>query len=312
MAHGRHAMTHAMTHAMPQVIDAAGTPWHRHMTRGSAVLPKATIRRTRNDEASVAGGEAGWQQSLRRLYEGHSAAGQRFRYGLVALDVVTVLYIVATSFLDHSRLIGIIDVTLGVVLLADFAARMVLARRRWRELLYPSTWADVAAIVSFLAPILGEGLAFLRALRTLRLLRTFHLVAQLRADSPYFRRHEEVILALANLVVFIFIVTGAVYETQHYTNPSIHNYVDALYFTVAALTTTGFGDITLSGTVGRLLSVIIMIFGVTLFFNLARALLSPSKVRFSCPTCGLQRHDSDAVHCKACGTVLNIPDEGLT
>ena len=24
----------------------------------------------------------------------------------------------------------------------------------------------------------------------------------------------------------------------------------------------------------------------------------------------LQRHDSDAVHCKACGTLLNIPDEG--
>jgi hypothetical protein len=22
------------------------------------------------------------------------------------------------------------------------------------------------------------------------------------------------------------------------------------------------------------------------------------------------RHDPDAVHCKACGTVLNIPDEG--
>jgi voltage-gated potassium channel len=55
-----------------------------------------------------------------------------------------------------------------------------------------------------------------------------------------------------------------------------------------------------------------MIFGVTLFFNLARALLTPSKVRFPCPTCGLQHHDSDAVHCKACGTVLNIPDEGLT
>ena len=57
---------------------------------------------------------------------------------------------------------------------------------------------------------------------------------------------------------------------------------------------------------------LIMIFGVTLFFNLARALLSPHKVRFACPTCGLQRHDSDAVHCKACGQILNIPDEGLT
>ena len=84
-----------------------------------------------------------------------------------------------------------------------------------------------------------------------------------------------------------------------------------MYFTVTALTTTGFGDITLPGTVGRLISVVIMIFGVTLFFNLARALLTPDKVRFPCPTCGLQRHDSDAVHCKACGVVLNIPDEGL-
>ena len=61
-----------------------------------------------------------------------------------------------------------------------------------------------------------------------------------------------------------------------------------------------------------LITVVIMIFGVTLFFNLARALLTPHKVRFACPTCGLQRHDSDAVHCKACGNVLNIPDEGLT
>ena len=53
-----------------------------------------------------------------------------------------------------------------------------------------------------------------------------------------------------------------------------------------------------------------MIFGVTLFFSLARALIRPSKVRFPCPTCGLQRHDPDAVHCKACGPLLNIPDEG--
>jgi hypothetical protein len=47
----------------------------------------------------------------------------------------------------------------------------------------------------------------------------------------------------------------------------------------------------LKAAVFRLISVVIIIFGVTLFFDLARALLSPSKVRFLCPTCGLQRHD---------------------
>ncbi|MGE4257563.1 MAG: potassium channel family protein, partial [Xanthobacteraceae bacterium] len=104
---------------------------------------------------------------------------------------------------------------------------------------------------------------------------------------------------------------GLVYETQHYRNPAIHNYADALYFTVTALTTTGFGDITLPGTAGRLLSVIIMIFGVTLFFQLARAVLQPAKVRFECPSCGLLRHDVDAVHCKACGELLKIPNDDL-
>ncbi len=106
-------------------------------------------------------------------------------------------------------------------------------------------------------------------------------------------------------------MTGIVYETQHRANPNITNYADALYFTVTALTTTGFGDITLPGTTGRLITIVIMIFGVTLFLNLAKVLFSPSKVRFSCPDCGLQRHDRDAVHCKACGKLLSIPDEGL-
>ena len=115
---------------------------------------------------------------------------------------------------------------------------------------------------------------------------------------------------MVHLMVFLFVMTGIVYETQRWTTPEIRNYVDALYFTVTALTTTGFGDITLRGTTGRLISVVIMIFGVTLFLRLLRSLLQPHKVRFACPVCGLQNHEGDAVHCKACRTVLNIPDEG--
>ena len=178
-----------------------------------------------------------------------------------------------------------------------------------RILLHPTTWADIAAIISFLAPLVGEAVGFLRILRTLRLLRSYQLLMRLRRDFDYFRTNEEVILAVANLVVFVFVMTGFVYQTQHAINPHITNYADALYFTVTALTTTGFGDITLPGTTGRLISVAIMIFGVTLFFGLAKAVLRPNKVRFPCPTCGLLRHDPDAVHCKACGQVLNIPNE---
>jgi voltage-gated potassium channel len=249
---------------------------------------------------------------IRRLYESHDPMAQRFRYGLLAFDLATILFIVVTSFLPRSDWMELADVAIGLVVLADFTARLLASRSRLRELMRPSTWADAAALVSFLVPVVGDGAGFLRILRTLRLLRTYQVANRLRADFPLYRRNEEIILALVNLAVFIFVMTGIVYASQHARNPMIANYVDALYFTVTSLTTTGFGDITLPGTSGRLISVVIMIFGVTMFLRLAQVLFRPHKVRFACPACGLQRHDADAVHCKACGTVLNIPDEGST
>ena len=254
---------------------------------------------------------ARFRKTIRALYEGATPRGVRFRYALLAFDIVTVLFIVATSFLPLNETIETLDILFGAVILADFAARLLISRHRLREFTKFSTWTDMVAIVSFLAPLAGEAGGFLRILRTLRLLRNAQMLARLREDSSFFRRNEEVIFAITNLAVFIFVMTGIVYETQKFHNKQIVNYADALYFTVTALTTTGFGDITLPGTTGRLITVVIMIFGVTLFFNLARALLTPHKVRFPCPDCGLQRHDSDAVHCKACGRLLNIPDEGL-
>jgi voltage-gated potassium channel len=199
----------------------------------------------------------------------------------------------------------------GLVLLAEFVARLSVAANRWKFLLNPFGIADMMVIASLLAPIVGEGFAFLRVARILRLLRSYQLVKRLRRDFLFFRRNEQPILSAINLAVFLFVMTAIVYETQYRTNPGISNYVDALYFTVTALTTTGFGDIVLPGTVGRLISVIIMVFGVSLFLRLVQVMLRPSKVEFKCPDCGLKRHDYDAVHCKACGRLLNIEDEGL-
>jgi voltage-gated potassium channel len=214
---------------------------------------------------------ASFRRSIRDLYEGATPTGVRFRYSLLGFDIVTVLFIIATSFLPSSEITETLDILFGVVILADFAARLLVSRQGLRELARLSTWTDVVAIVSFLAPLAGEAGGFLRILRTLRLLRDYQMLVRLRTDSSFFRRNEEVIFAVTNLAVFIFVMTAIVYETQKFRNDQITNYADALYFTVTALTTTGFGDVTLRGTVGRLITVVIMIFGVMLFFNLAPA-----------------------------------------
>jgi voltage-gated potassium channel len=247
---------------------------------------------------------------LHALYYGATSEARQFRYGVLAFDVTTILFVIGSSFVPRGPVVSVLDVAIGLVLLVEFAARLAGSRRPWREALTLASVADAVAIASFLAPLSGEGLGFLRVLRTLRLLHSYRMLGMLREDSAYFRRNEDAVLAATHLGVFIFIMTALVYETQRLHNPQIGHYVDALYFTVTALTTTGFGDITLPGSAGRLISVVIMIAGVTLFLRLAQALFRPRKVRFPCPTCGLSRHDPDAVHCKACGQLLNIPDQG--
>ncbi|SNR74698.1 ion transporter [Puniceibacterium sediminis] len=247
---------------------------------------------------------------LRSLYQDDTPQAHRFRYALLVFDIITVVFVILTSFIQRSLTIETLDAIFGVVILADFVIRVWLEPERGRFLLRFTTWADIAAILSFLAPIAGEGLGFLRILRTLRLLRTYQLLGRLRRDFKYFRENEDVILAAINLGVFLFVMTGLIYVTQVGINPDITNYADALYFTVTTLTTTGFGDITLTGGWGRMLSVGVMIFGVTLFLRLLQVLFRPLKVRQECETCGLVLHDQDAVHCKHCGATIHIATEG--
>lgn len=247
--------------------------------------------------------------TMREFYFGDSPAAHRFRYLLLGFDLLVIAFIVVSSFFHGSEVVEALDALFGVVMLLDMTARIAASERRWSELLQFGTILDLVVIASLLAPITGENLAFLRVLRVLRLLRSYRLIRRLRQDVPFFRRHQDLVLASVNLGVFIFVMTALVYETQIERNPDIHNFADALYFTVTTLTTTGFGDITLPSTEGRLLSVAIMIFGVSLFLRLIQVLFRPSRTTWRCSGCGLTKHESDAIHCRHCGTLLNRPHE---
>jgi voltage-gated potassium channel len=249
-------------------------------------------------------------QRIDDLYNGKERHSNVFRWGLLIFDVLIVLYFIAASFFHHVDDFHSVELTIGVIYIIEFLARLYISRQRLGDIFNPVGIADLIVIVSLLAPALTENFVFLRVIRALRLLRSYHVLKTLRQHSRYVRQHEDIIFSIINLVVFIFVITAVVYVTQVESNAAIRNYVDALYFTVTALTTTGFGDITLTGTSGHVLAVLIMIFGISLFLRLIQTIFRPAKVRYRCPSCGLKRHDSDAIHCKHCGTVLDIPSEG--
>ena len=251
------------------------------------------------------------KQKLQGLYEGDSVKAHRFRYALLGLDIATLVFLVLSSFYYGHPAVDWAEWFFGTYILLDFLARMYIAPNEFKFLTTPYSIIDMLVIISFFLPLAGQQLAFLRALSVTRLLRSSHLLEKLRKDFPFFRKYEDMHVSAVNLLLFIFVMTELVFQTQVAQNHKIMNFIDAMYFTVTTLTTTGFGDIVLEGNTGRLLTVIIMIFGVSLFLRLIQTVLRPHKVRYPCHACGLYLHDRDAVHCKACGELLNIPDEGL-
>ena len=242
---------------------------------------------------------------LLELYEGESVRAVRFRYGLLLFDLLTIIYLAITSFVVGSPLLELIDAAIGLGVLMEFLARLWVSRRPLHDLFHPLGLADVAVIISFLVPIGGYRFGFLRALRVLRLFRSYLIVSRMKRDFPFVRRNYDTIVAGTNLFVFLFGMTAVVYETQHWHNPAIGNYLDALYLTVATLTTTGFGDVTLTGTGGRLLAIVMMIVGVSLFVRMVQVLFRPRRMHHKCPSCGLSEHESDAIYCKRCAMLLN-------
>jgi len=253
------------------------------------------------------------KKTIELLYTGRSRRAAFFRYLLIGFDISTIVFFVITTPLVPTKVILVADFAIGTLILADFLARLWIAPSKLRMLRQLYTITDILVIFSLLlAPLISQNLAFLRLLRTLRLLHSYHVLRDLRRDTPFFRRNEDVIVSSVNLGVFIFLVTALVFVLQFGDNPDIGHYIDALYFTVATLTTTGFGDITLTGNLGRLLAVFIMVVGVALFPRLAQTIFRPRKLSYTCPECGLNRHDPDAVHCKHCGHGLKIETEGAT
>jgi voltage-gated potassium channel len=253
------------------------------------------------------------KQIVEQLYTGSSRGAVRFRYGLMAFDLLTVLYfILVTPVPEFAGQRGL-HLGMAIVIFLDLACRLWIAPNRLAYLVRVYVLADVVVLAALvLNPFLAVDLAFLRILRGLRLAHSDYLLADLRRDWRFFREHEDAVGAFLNLVVFIFVTAAAVFTFFVEGARGVAGYVDAIYFTVTTLTTTGYGDITPTTPEGKLVSVAIMIIGVSLFLNLARALFLPSKVYFKCRTCGLSRHEPDAIHCKHCGTGIAIETKGFS
>jgi voltage-gated potassium channel len=241
---------------------------------------------------------------VRALYFGHTQAALRFQGVLLVLDLLIIGFFVGSQFIAEQRWFWLVDAAIAVFLALDLGARLFAfgSLRRWLK--YPTTWIDLVVLATLLFPTVLHNWGFLRILRLYTLVRSerfWNVLARGKWDDTYI---EDLTRAIVTMVVFIFIATGLTLALFVGHHPKLNNFIDAMYFVVTSLTTTGYGDITIDTAIGRLFSIGLMITGISLFFSIAQKAFAPQRKIVRCPGCGVDRHDHDARHCKACGVAL--------
>lgn len=245
------------------------------------------------------------------LYFKHTDRALKFRSVILIFDLIIIAFFIAAPFLRGSISFLVIDYAIAFVLALDLSARAWGYGNFWAWMRRPIAIVDVVVLVTLLFPVALANLGALRILRLWTLSHSDKLWETVNKGRWRNSQVEDIGKGIVNMIVFVFIMTAIVHSSFAGQHSELNSYIDSLYFTIMSLTTTGYGDIVLDGTWGRIVSILIMTGGVTLFVKLAQSILRPNKVVFPCPECGLQRHDPDAVFCKACSHKLNITNPGI-
>jgi voltage-gated potassium channel len=211
------------------------------------------------------------------------------------------------------------EVIIVLFFIIEYAARLYGAKSRLKQLVDVYTVIDLIAILPTLAllvlPVFGITLdfGFVKLIRIFRVFRIFRFL-RFTADPDFFFGSITVqLLKVVRLVLTIFMIffisSGLFFYVESGTNTNVKSFGDAFYFTVVALTTVGFGDITPRSDAGKWVTVLMILSGIILIpWRVSRVVKEwvhmASKAEIVCPGCGLRYHDRDASHCKACGHLI--------
>jgi voltage-gated potassium channel len=205
-----------------------------------------------------------------------------------------------------------LDQGILVIFAIEYLLRFWCAENKLRYLFSLYSLIDLLAVFPFLIGIFN--ISFLRVFRWFRILRLVRFIEG-KTIFGYVSREDSAIFTriLLTLFIIIFVFSGLIYQVEHsHNSQAFKTFLDAVYFSVATMTTVGFGDVTPISQVGRLLTVLMILTGIALIpwqlgDLIKRLVKTQDRIQVPCLVCGLILHDTDARFCKNCGAPLQNP-----
>jgi voltage-gated potassium channel len=266
---------------------------------------------------------AGWRARLHEIiFEADTSAGRLFDFALIWLILLSVATVILESVRHIREQYGdslyALEWFFTLLFTVEYLMRLMSVRRPLRYATSFFGVVDLLAIIPTYLSIFVPGSQYLLVIRILRLLRVFRLlklseyVTEANTLRRALRASRRKISVFLSAVVLLVIIIGALMYVIEGEEHGFTSIPVSIYWAIVTLTTVGYGDLSPRTPFGQILASIVMIVGYGIIavptgivsVELAQAARQQNVTTQSCPSCGAEGHDPDALCCKYCGANL--------
>ena len=264
-----------------------------------------------------------WQRRLHEIiYESSTPAGKAFDILLIILIHLSIGVVMADSVAEWHERFGdefyLAEWIFTGLFTLEYILRLFCIRRPLKFVLSPLGLIDLLSILpSYLGIFIGgtHPLLVLRALRLMRIFRIFRLTRFLtEMEFLSIAIHASLRkIAIFMLVVFtLIVIMGSVMYLVEGPEHGFSSIPESIYWAVVTVTTVGYGDISPTTPLGKVIASVMMLIGYgiiavptgILTTEIAAKARQNTESAESCPSCGREGHDTNARFCKWCGHAL--------
>jgi voltage-gated potassium channel len=264
-----------------------------------------------------------WRTRLHNtIYESNTTAGKAFDIVLLMLIIGSIVVVMLDSVesyhKEYGRLFVIMEWTFTILFTLEYILRLISIQKPWLYVISFLGLVDLLAIIPSYLSIFFVGAQSLLVLRALRLLRVFRIFKL----THFLTEMEFLKIALAGslkkisifmlVVLSLVIILGSVMYLVEKGENGFDSIPESIYWAIVTITTVGYGDISPVTPWGKFIASIMMFIGYGIIAvptgivttEMALAVRSKKEKHETCPGCGKEGHDKDAVFCKYCSTML--------
>lgn len=264
-----------------------------------------------------------WRFRLHEIiYESNTRAGKAFDISLLIAIFTSILVVMLDSVASLHKSYGNIFYRLEwfytFLFTIEYVLRLISIRKPWRYVFSLLGLIDLLALIpSYLSFFMAgaHSLLVFRALRLLRVFRIFKLgkfLTEIDFLTTALRSSLRKISVFFLTVLTLTVIIGSVMYLVENRENGFSNIPESIYWAIVTITTVGYGDISPVTPLGKLVASGVMLIGYAIIavptgiitHDIAMAARQKKELPESCPNCGREGHDHNALFCKHCGSSL--------